>query len=166
MSDWREDSRFQKECGCEAHTVPHWLWVDRMERERTRKHLDIMRQRLSEYEASPSYLSRTALWTSIFAVAAVDLPRVREKLQRMRRLGIDVLPEGLVTQVEAEWATRVPSTPEPPQAPSVEVLREKLREVAISVEMAASAKEKSKLLTELSDLDRQLRAAEAPKQES
>lgn len=161
MSGWRADARFQKECRCEVHTVPHWLWMDRVDRARTHKHVEIMRARLAEYEASPSFLTHQHLLTSILAVAAVDLPRVRAKLATMRRLGIDALPEELVEQVEVEWAARLPPAPVPPPPASVERLREQLRETALSVEMAASPKEKARLLAELSGLDRQLREAEA-----
>lgn len=160
-ASWRNDPRFGKECGCEVHTVPHWLWLDRMDRARTGESVERMRQRLAEYVAAPSYLTRSALWTSIFAVAAVDLPRVREKLATMRRLGIDALPDDLGSQLEAEWAARIPPPPEPIPPPSVEILREQLREAALSAEMAANAKEKERLLARMVELDGLLRAARA-----
>lgn len=162
MSGWQQEARFQKECGCIAHSVPCWLWLDRMDRERTREYLDIMCQRLSEYEAAPSWLERQRVLTAVAGVAAVDLPRVRRKLAMMRHLGIDTLPDDLVAQVEAEWVACRALNQVPPTPPSAQAVREQLREVALSLEMAASPKEKAHHLAELVRLDRQLREIEAP----
>lgn len=167
-ASWRDDPRFAKECGCVDHSVPHWLWKDRMDRERVRDAVARMKERAAAHEAAPTFLNQQALWTAIVAVGALDKPRVAEKLANMRRLTIDVLPPDLVEQVETEWAAprksalsekeraewaaktqpRPPPPPPAPKPPRPPPTKDEIRAAAMAVEMAASPVEKKRLQAE------------------
>jgi hypothetical protein len=158
QQDWRADPRFSKGCGCVDHTVPCWLWLDRMDRERVREALGWMQAALSSYTADPSWTKHDALLTSIAAVGALDQPRVKNKLAMMRRLNIESIPPDLVAQVEAEWAAprasaiKPPPRPAPPPPLAPEELRERTRATALAIELATSSAEKKRLQAELQAL--------------
>lgn len=160
---WTDDPRFAKGCTCCDHSVPHWLWMDRMDRQRVRDLIALARRAQMVFEDEPTWLNRQAVLTAVAGVAAVDRPRIAEKVANMRRLGIAELPPDLLAQIEDEWARPrtpafpPPAEPEPMPEAEAEELRARVRQTAMSLEMAANPKEADRLRAELNDLDRRLR---------
>lgn len=126
---WTEDPRFAKACTCCDHSVPHWLWMDRMDRQRVRDLIAVARRAQMVFEDEPTWLNRQAVLTAVAGVAAVDRPRIAEKVANMRRLGIAELPPDLLAQIEDEWARpRTPAFPPPAEPePMPEAEAEELR---------------------------------------
>jgi len=72
------------DCGCQHHTVPHWLWMDRVWREMNRGMLKPM---------TPE---------AIHGCALEEVARLRDKRQQMERLGITEIPAEVIERCERE----------------------------------------------------------------
>lgn len=166
---WTNDPRFVKGCTCCDHSVPHWLWMDRMDRQRVRELIAVARRAQMVFEDEPTWLNRQAVLTAVAGVAAVDRPRIAAKLANMQRLGVSELPPDLLAQIEDEWsrprtpAFPPPAEPEPMSKEEADELRERVRQVAMSLEMATTQKEADRLRAELEGLDRRLRRPQKKK---
>lgn len=92
------NSEWSKECRCTNHTVPHWLWMDALDRERNRTHLARAVERRKA--ARPVDLSH------LHAFAVLEHSRLRAKRLNMQRRGIAKIPQGILEQLGRDMAAR------------------------------------------------------------
>lgn len=86
---------FAKDCDCVCHIGPHWLYVDDLDRERTR-------EMISRLKSTTDPGTHAAL---VHYIATWEKQRCQEKRQNMERRGIREIPAEL-TAAAAEFRER------------------------------------------------------------
>lgn len=80
--------RYAQDCDCITHAGPHWLHMDRLDRERTRRMLDQLDPTSPQAPALAGY------------IAAHEAERLRSKRAHMERAGIDCIPGEVMLAIE------------------------------------------------------------------
>lgn len=84
-----------KDCSCLDHTVPHWLWMDAVNRELNMRPLRAMIA--SGRQGYPGELHVLA-----HGVAAEEIARLQAKRRMLERLGVSAIPAEVIERLERE----------------------------------------------------------------
>lgn len=157
---------FEKDCNCQNHTVPHWLYMDAFDALRAQETIDranaLSRNLAAQLKAWHGLIPNAFAVTSeinLLRVAAAreDLPRLAEKKAWMTRLRIDVIPADIAERARAEASVGFPKRP-PLVLPEPRPIPQEFAERAKAAQALYDAERDIKAKTRLAGKMRELEA--------